>query len=380
MRVGVVVPEIQPTAGGGFTLIESILGALEQLRSRQEFVVLHHGENPPRRVGGLATARLAEDLRVLGESVSAAAGEHRIDFVWYLSPDAEPVKLPYAATVWDLEHRLQPYFPEVSVAGWTWEEREYFYRSMLPRAAFVVVGSEEARRQVECFYQVPGERIAVVPFPVDTFTREEIELAGRVRLAAPPAEPFVFYPAQFWPHKNHVAVLHALRALADDHGERVAAVFTGADKGNRGHVEQVVRQLGLQEQVTMLGFVDRPTLVALYRRALALVYPSFFGPDNLPPLEAFALGCPVVAAAVRGVEEQLGDAALYFDPKDEKQLAERLVRLLREPSLRGDLVQRGGLRAGGWTAADYARSVVERVDSFEAIRRCWSREQPYEHL
>jgi glycosyltransferase involved in cell wall biosynthesis len=191
-------------------------------------------------------------------------------------------------------------------------------------------------------------------------------------------EPFVFYPAQYWPHKNHVALLLALKQLANE-GLRMGAVFTGVDQGNLAHVEATVAELGLEAQVRFLGFVERSTLVALYRRALALAFPSFFGPDNLPPLEAFALGCPVIAAAVPGAEERLGDAALLFDPRSERALAAAVRRLHEEQDLRAECIRRGHQRSAGRSEDDYVASVVDRLDDFESVRRCWSRSERFVH-
>src|SRR5262249_32513579 len=62
----------------------------------------------------------------------------RIDVVWFMTPLSEPLPIPYFATVWDLEHRKQPYFPEVSTTGWTWDARESAFGALLPRASMVI--------------------------------------------------------------------------------------------------------------------------------------------------------------------------------------------------------------------------------------------------
>src|SRR5947207_15976216 len=104
-------------------------------------------------------------------------------------------------------------------------------------------------------------------------------------------------------------------------------------------VKQIIGQLDLADLVKVLGFVPRDDLTAFYCNALALVYPTFFGPENLPPLEAMALGCPVIASNVAGAEEQLGDAALLFDPKDESQLARAIYDLCTSIELRERLIE-----------------------------------------
>ena len=129
-----------------------------------------------------------------------------------------------------------------------------------------------------------------------------------------------------------------------------------------------------------LGFVDLETLAALYKQALAMVFPTFFGPDNLPPLEAFALGCPVIASDYSGSEEQLGDAVLSFAPTDERGLAEHILRLSGDETLRKELTAKGKERAELSTPDTFIRGIFDILSEFELIRRCWSDKDRYVHL
>src|SRR5207249_1118380 len=80
--------------------------------------------------------------------------DSNIDLVWFLHPANVPVPVPYLATVWDLQHRRQPFFPEVSTTGWTWEAREVAYRSSLPRAARIITGTKAGKDEIVAFYGV----------------------------------------------------------------------------------------------------------------------------------------------------------------------------------------------------------------------------------
>jgi glycosyltransferase involved in cell wall biosynthesis len=127
--------------------------------------------------------------------------------------------------------------------------------------------------------------------------------------------------------------------------------------------------------VHCLGFVPRHDLILLYRYAAALTFVSFFGPDNLPPLEAFASGCPVIAADVPGAAEQLGDAVLRVNPKSPEQMAKAIYTLHQDDVLRRALIQRGFVRAKQWTGTDYVKSVFDILDDLAAVRRCWGQWQ-----
>ena len=303
-----------------------------------------------------------------------------IEVMWYLelgTYDYPTMELPYITTVWDLEHRNQPHFPEVSSGG-RWENRESSYGIKIRRAAMIITGTEAGRSEIERFCQVAPERIKVLPYPTPAFAlnataSSEQEVLTKYNIP----ENYLFYPAQFWPHKNHAGLLLALQLLRDEYGILLPVVFVGSNKGNQDHVKKLVAELQLSTQVHFLGFVPQSDLVSLYQHAFALVFTTLFGPDNLPPLEAFALGCPVIASNVAGAQEQLGDAALLVDPKDEKQIALAIKSLCDRPELRSTLVQRGLQRASQWTGQDYIKGVFSILTDFERIRRCWSRDAPF---
>jgi glycosyltransferase involved in cell wall biosynthesis len=290
-----------------------------------------------------------------------------LSFVQFNCPT---VKYPYIITVWDLQHRLQPYFPEVNSFG-QWNTRENYYQKVLTRAAVIVTGTKVGKAEIERFYQVPAERIKVVPF----FTPQLISTANQtdkdVLIKYNLPREYLFYPAQFWPHKNHIGLLLALQLLKDEYNLELPLVLAGSDKGNESYVKEMVKELDLSKQVYFLGFVPLSDMSSLYRNAFALSFMSFFGPDNLPPLEAMALGCPVIAANVSGAKEQLGEAALLVDPKKPEEIALAIKSLYKDSILRQDLIERGLVRANSWTAKDYIKEIFAILDDFEAIRRCW---------
>jgi glycosyltransferase involved in cell wall biosynthesis len=190
-------------------------------------------------------------------------------------------------------------------------------------------------------------------------------------------EGYLFYPAQFWPHKNHIGILYAVNLLREKYGIKIPAVFVGSDTGNLRHIQEKVVELKLTSQIYLLGFVSLDDMASLYRKAFALIYPTYFGPENLPPLEAFALGCPVIASDVPGAKEQLGNAALLVDPKNPEAIAFAVKLLYNDPALKQTIVKRGAKRASNWTGKDFVKSIYQIIDELEPIRRCWSNHGNY---
>jgi hypothetical protein len=146
-------------------------------------------------------------------------------------PDAE-LLAPFITSVWDLEHRARPYFPEVSVTGWNWRSRDLAYNSVLPRASCVLTGTQAGKTEIVQYYRLNPDNVNVIAFPVLAVVREpQRNSGGNIRDKYGIRGDFLFYPAQFWPHKDHVNLLMALEILRQKRGSKFEVVFVGSDKG-----------------------------------------------------------------------------------------------------------------------------------------------------
>ncbi|MQC26248.1 MAG: glycosyltransferase family 1 protein [Chloroflexi bacterium] len=395
MKVGIFLDEYNPEDGGAHTFQNEVLDSLIRLtlESQHEFVLItSHPNELGERISGTDLAVLAYRKPGLIEKVWAFTARNwpnwrksrkwssgleliarraGVQFVWFLSPRPKPMDLPFMTIVLDLQHRLQPWFPEVSRWG-EWEIRQRGLARFLPRAAAILAGTQAGKEEIARFYRVPEERIHILPHPTPAFALRAGEAESTPALShLGLPESYLLYPAQFWPHKNHVNLLLALKELRAADKFTPGLVLVGSDFGNQEFIREQVQALGLADQVHILGFVSQDELVALYQNALALTYVSFFGPENLPPLEAMALGCPVIAADVSGAQEQMGDAALLVPPDKPKDIAAAIRKLVNDDMLRIGLVQRGRKRAASWTTDDFVRSALGILDEFEPIRRVW---------
>jgi glycosyltransferase involved in cell wall biosynthesis len=255
-------------------------------------------------------------------SLNKLLQESGIKVLWSLEPMSFPVEIPYINTVWDIAHRTSPYFPEVS-SGTEWTKREKNNSRAIQQAYLNVVGTEVGAQELCRAYGISMERILINPFPVLNF---EINQVKSVRKSG-----MFFYPAQFWPHKNHVTLLVAMRILKDLITSPIQLILTGSDKGNLPHVQSLINSLGLNQEVKIEGFVSRQRITELYSQCGLFVFPSLIGPDNLPPLEAIAAGAPLLISRIPGHVEQIGDAAKYFDPLDPYELADAMKKSIESP-------------------------------------------------
>ena len=131
-----------------------------------------------------------------------------------------------------------------------------------------------------------------------------------------------------------------------------------------GRIRQYITQNGLADNITIMGFVSNGNITYLYKHAAGLVMPSYFGPTNIPPLEAMALGCPVAVSDKYAMPEQVGDAGLLFDPDSPDQIAACIRKLWCDEAMRQDMIQKGYQRIKRWTVKEFGKrlqKVIEKV-------------------
>jgi glycosyltransferase involved in cell wall biosynthesis len=303
--------------------------------------------------------------------------DFKIDLVYFVSPSNWSYDLDeinFILTVWDFCHRDNPEFPEVR---WNreFENRDFFYSTQLPKAISVFVDSELAKINSIKRYNLDEERIFIMLFQASSTiidiikdkTNESFNILKKYDLEL----PYIFYPAQFWAHKNHVYILQGLYLLEKIHGIKIAAIFSGADKGNLMHIKKYAENLGLLDNLRFVGFVSTNELIELYRQSIALVMPTYFGPTNIPPLEAFQLGVPVLYSDKIGLRDQVGKAALLMDLTDPNSMASHIKNLIINQDLRDNLIQNGYERLKILNPEENILKLNLVLQRFQNILVCW---------
>ncbi|MCL2605685.1 MAG: glycosyltransferase family 4 protein [Coriobacteriia bacterium] len=291
----------------------------------------------------------------VGRLLQRAIKADKIDVIVFPMPTtlASDMPIPSIVTIHDLVYR---YVPEMRGDGES--DAEYYddlYQNILSTAGTVLTDSELCAQQLrEAFpTKAASANIKVLPYCAPPYINEYLQavkdnpqavlasISNAVRDAA--ARPFIFYPASFTRHKNHDRLLLALRQLADE-GLMVNAVFSSPPWPPANEVKALITKYNLQSQVTLLSYVSNQDICYLYQQARALVMPTFNGPTNLPPLEAFALGCPVVISDVFKESEQLQSGVLLFDPRSPEDIARAIRQIITDDTLRNRLIAEGHQR------------------------------------
>ncbi len=294
------------------------------------------------------------------------------DLIYFGMPSDRPRNirsLNFIYTVWDHAHRDTPEFPEVSKFG-EFLAREYIYQRVLPHAFLVLTESQLLADNIARRYGVDGDRLLPMPLSLSPTLMEKSSLSTNAILEKYKLlQGYFFYPAQFWPHKNHIRILEALIILREE-GSRPMIIFTGGDQGNLQIVKHFIQVNELQRQVRLLGFVPSNDMHGLYEGCRAVVMPTYFGPTNIPPLEAWMIGKPLIYSC--HLKEQAQDAALLIDPDEADDIA-TAIRTCFDERICKELVQRGHKRlAEIQKDREQAESkLLAKLIQFEKRLRCW---------
>jgi glycosyltransferase involved in cell wall biosynthesis len=289
--------------------------------------------------------------RILAESTWLAreASKERLHLVHHLN-DLTPWRStrPSVLTIHDLRPLVSP---ETLGRG----HGAYLRARLGPsvrHASVVTTPSAFVRETVIELLGADPDRVHVVSAPL--FVSHE---APRSSTGARTQGAHFLYPAITGPHKNHRMLLEAFAkvvAVRDD----AVLVLTGAAGPAESEVASAIEELGLTSNVRRLGRVPADELDALFRDAVALVYPSTYEGFGLPIAEAMAVGCPVVASDRTALPEVVGGAGILLSADDVDGWADAMLRLLADEDLRTELIAAGHERVRAFTPEEAARRQV----------------------
>ncbi|HXD74235.1 MAG TPA: glycosyltransferase family 1 protein, partial [Vicinamibacterales bacterium] len=219
-------------------------------------------------------------------------------------------------------------------------------------AAKIIVPSQNSKRDLQKYYKVEDDRIAVIPYAADpAFHPADAAEVDRVRRKHNISGDYLLFVGSIEPRKN---LLGLVRAAS---GRQI--VIVGPEGWLNSDVHRYINEHGLNDRVRFLGYVDRDDLRALYTGARAFVYPSFYEGFGFPVLEAMACGCPVIASNTPAVEEIAAGAARLVTPGDDEALKRAIVEVADDEAKRSELRTLGLERASRYTWRNTALKTLE---------------------
>lgn len=339
MNIGVLLRYgFKPETGGGFSYYDALIGALMKRAPTNDvrYVFFNPGEKKIDSDCNIIPLGIVHDKGLFGTKLTSIKAyvkfcfhvkakffnkhynrvlrENKVKLMYYINQDDFILPdIPFVMTVWDMGFKVTYPFPEL-VRGRNFKGRTKFFEETLQRSLMVLAESEAGRNDLIKYANIHENKIKVMPIFAGNVINEVVNDSTMNHILEEyglERHKFFFYPAQFWAHKNHITVIKAFARLVQDYPD-YKLVFTGGDKTNMSYVQGRTKELSVDSRVLFLGYVSKQVLYTLYKNTTSLIFASFFGETNMPPIEALNLGCPVACSDVPGHREIMGDAATYF--------------------------------------------------------------------
>ncbi|MHB1319038.1 MAG: glycosyltransferase family 4 protein [Anaerolineae bacterium] len=370
MRIGIdYTAAVRQTAGIG-RYARSLIRALSRLDHSNDYVLLSAGRDPstepwpanfrsrPLPVTDRHLSILWQKLRV-PLPVEWLTG--RLDL--FHSPDFVLPPVRRARTVLTIHDLSYLRLPECSSPALLSYLLDAVPRSVA-RADLILADSYSTQQDLVELMSVPADRIRVIYPAVDaTFSRAEPAQVAAVRARYRIDGPYILSLGTLQPRKNYVRLIQAFRQLREMRRVPHRLVIGGGPGWLHEPIYETIASLGLQDAVSMLGYVIEQDLAALYTGADVFAFPSLYEGFGIPVLEAMACGTPVVAANTSSLPEAAGDAALLVSPTDTEALAEALVQALGDTELRERLSRLGYEQYLRFSWEESARRLLDSYQS-----------------
>jgi glycosyltransferase involved in cell wall biosynthesis len=278
-----------------------------------------------------------------------------------MEPQVMPI--PVVVNIPDVQHVYFPEFFPPPVLEW----RRVQYPYSLAHSAAVITLSAHARDTIVQSYPIDPGKVTPIWLDASNHFSAPYDPAVHAEIAARYGLPagFALFPGKTWPHKNHMVLLRAAVYLRDVHQMKIPLVFTGGKDHYQQVLEAFIRQTGMSDQVKFLGYVPQHEMPYIYRSARFLAFPSLYEGFGIPLVEAMKSGTPILCSNCASIPEIVGDAALYFDPNDPVDVANKILQI-QDEDVRRMLAVKGAERGRLFS---WERTCEATLNVFESVHQ-----------
>ena len=261
------------------------------------------------------------------------------DFVIFPSQENLSSKI-YAksiTSIHDLMHRYEHKFKEYNFLEKI--RRDHKYVNICKYSDKILVDSPIGKKHVIESYNVNPNKVFEFNFEIPEYLKLK-KKKNIFKKYSLPKNNFIFYPAQFWEHKNHVNLIKAFK-LVREKILNINLVLVGVEKNNLDNINYLIKKNKLENCIFILGYIENEDVYSFYKSASLMCYVSYCGPTNIPPLEAMYLGCPLICSNKYGMPNQVKNGALLVNPVSPKDISKKILKILLNNSIRKKIVENG---------------------------------------
>jgi glycosyltransferase involved in cell wall biosynthesis len=236
---------------------------------------------------------------------------------------------PVVVTVHDMIYELFPeYFPDDPFPA--------YKKDLIKIAHKIIANSENTKRDLIKIHNVPADKIEVIYLGC-SFNKRDLDIKKKMHLP----EEYILFVGERKNYKNFIFFMKSIAPLMEKH-KNMEVICTG-NKYFSGSERALLDSLNLSKRVFQCSVSD-DLLFELYKKATVFVFPSLYEGFGIPILEAFSAGCPVACSNKSSLPEVAGDAAVFFDPKNEDSICNAVDQLISDKAFRNGLVNKGYVR------------------------------------
>lgn len=291
-------------------------------------------------------------------------------FCPFTAPTFCSPKIPTVCVIYDLQHKTYPMF----FAGTECDHRDQVFFDACRYATKMITISDYARQSILNHSAIDPERVVTVYPQLANRIRDSLQDDTIIERLGLMRKKYFFYPANYWRHKNHEALLNAFCLVTQNQSfpSDMKLVCSGALESRQRWLQKAAHRMGLRDRVVFAEHLTQSELAALMHHGYAMVFPSLYEGFGLPVAEAMAIDIPVLCSRTRSLPEVAGEAALYFDPRIPTDIAVAMLNIVVDPSLYEQLIQAGKKRVKMFVdpkqmAAEYWQVFLEAYHSKEII-------------
>jgi len=218
-------------------------------------------------------------------------------------------------------------------------------------------------RLTRIYNLVPGKVVVTYEGVDDRFNLKNQKEPEKIFKKLGIKKPFVIYTGSLYPHKNVENLLKAVVLINKKFKKKINLVVVCSRNVFWQRFLEKTRQLKAQDLVNLVGFVEDEDLVSLYNQAETFVFPSFLEGFGLPGLEAMAVSLPVVASDSSCLPEIYGEAAVYFDPLNVEEIAQRIMEVIQNDNLKQKLIKAGLEKVNQYSWTKMAKQTIDIYNS-----------------
>lgn len=248
-----------------------------------------------------------------------------------------------------------------------------FYAKFMINAAVrksdkIITISEFSKSEILKYTQADEAKIAIVNYGIDKQKYQKQSSQDHIsslRKKYNLPEKYLLYVGSTKPHKNFSGLVKAFNLVLESYpGKKLVVVGIKPDElVNIQDIYNIPENHGVGNNLIFTSYVEENDLTEIYKNALCLVFPSIYEGFGIPTLEAMASGCPVIASNMASIPEVCDNAAIYFDPKNIKDIADRIKTILSDENLRSDLIERGKKNLERFTTERFSDELISVINN-----------------